>query len=236
MNKQPRQKLSFYILRAILRLVKKKPTIINRNERLEQQAIFISNHSAANGPITLSAFFPVICRPWGIHLMNDGWKARWNYLYHTFYQQKLKYRKGKAFIMATLLSVISGLAYYAIRLIPSYTDYRLKKTLEISLEHLAMEQPILIFPEDSADGYHEVLKTYFPGFVVLAKAFYQRHKQDIPIYTVYFHSKKNIIVIDKPCFLHQEQFKDLNKEEIAAYFKNRTNELGQSVLKEKEEK
>ena len=107
--RKPRR--SYRILSAILRIFKKKPMIINLNDTIEDQAIFVSNHSAASGPLTLSLYMPKLFVPWGIHDMCEGYMTRWRYLYHVFYQQKLGFTKVRSFLIATGFALISKILY-----------------------------------------------------------------------------------------------------------------------------
>jgi len=218
----------FEKFKSLFRLFKKQPSILDLSEGNETGArLFIANHSAANGPFTYELYFPYRFTPWGAHEMCGNYKERWHYLYDIFYQQKLHFCKPVAFIIATLFAVISKMLYNGAELIPTYHDLRMKKTFQRSMDLLCEDKNVLIFPENSSDGYHEVLKEYHAGFVKLAKFFRKRTGRDIPICTVCFSGKKNRMVIDKPVFL-QDLIREHSLEsdaQIAEYFKNRTNQL-----------
>lgn len=222
-KKGPLVRLLYFILKKI----KKQPIIINLNDSISEQSIIISNHSAANGPLTLSLYFPREFRPWGIYHMCQGYKSRWKYLYHIFYQQKLGWGKFKSFIIATLFAMISGVVYRAMEVIPSYTDGRLKSSIKLSMEHLEQKKSVLIFPENSDTGYHKVLKYYNPGFVFLAEQFFKKHSVDVPVYTVYFSKTDNALIIDKPQYIKDLLDQGMDKKDIAEKFRIRTNELGE---------
>ena len=219
----------YVFLKSIFMVFTKKPEIINLNETLEDQAIFVSNHSAASGPFTLSIYFPKLFRPWGIYHMCFGYRQRWNYLFNIFYQQKLGYPKFKAFVMATLMGLVTGLAYYSMKVIPSYEDGRLISTVKDSISHLEKNQAILVFPEDSSHGYHEVLTHYHSGFVFVSELFNKKNNVDFPVYSVYYNKKKNAFIIDKPRFLAKLFKEGKSREEIAAMFRDRANELRQML-------
>ncbi|MFA5560637.1 MAG: hypothetical protein WC964_02555 [Acholeplasmataceae bacterium] len=214
----------------IFKLFKKKPTIINRNETFPNQALFVSNHSAASGPMILSLYFPVYFIPWGAHQMTGNYKARWNYLYYIFYQKKLGYSKFKSFIISTLFAIISKLLYNAMKLIPTYEDPRLIKTFRMSKEAINNNRSLLIFPEDSNSGYHEYLLKYNPGFIAFVQYYYRKTKLDLPIYPIYFHKKLNAMIIDKPIFIQPLLAEGKSREEIAEYFRDVTNELGRELI------
>lgn len=211
------------LLKRIIKLFKKKPRIFNDNNTLPDQAIYICNHSGAGGPFSLSLFFPKLFVPWGAHPMTEGYASRWKYLYYVFYQQKLSYGKIKSFIISTLFALISKMLYIGMHVIPTYPDFRVKKTFEISKKHLNVGNSILIFPEDSSDGYHEVLKKYHSGFIYLATDYYKDHQIDLPIYPIYFSQKKNAILIEKPLYIQDYLKSGFRRDQIAESIKNKVN-------------
>lgn len=217
--------LIFRGFKKLIKLFKKRPEIINLNDKLEDKAIYISNHSAANGPFTLSLFFPKVFVPWGIHYMCGNYKERWKYLYYVFYQQKLGYGKVKSFIVATIFATFSKVLYNRMKVIPTYTDLRLMKTLKISADTLNSNEAVLIFPENSDNGYFDVLSEFNAGFVALSMFYHKKYNYDLPVYPIYFSSKYKMLLIDKPQYIQEFVKKGYTREEIAEWFKKRTNEL-----------
>jgi hypothetical protein len=208
----------FEWLKSIFRLFKKKPQIILPNHPLEDKAIYIANHSGASGPLTFELFFPKYFIPWGTHEMCGNYKMRWNYLYHVFYRQKLHYSKPKAFFLATTFGVISKYLYSSTGLIGTYKDVRLKHTFNNSIEVLNKNIPLLIFPEDSTNGYIDKPTGFFNGFIALAKQYHKRTNIDLPIYNVYYSKKKNKIIIDKPLHVIRLLKQGLTEQQISNLF------------------
>jgi hypothetical protein len=211
-------------LKAILRLIIKKPRILG-NTDIPDQAILLANHNGAAGPFILSLYFPRLFVPWGAHPMTEGYSSRWRYLYHIFYQQKLKYKRFPAFLLATLFGIISKRLYVGMHVIPTYQDSRLLSTYSISMEHLDCGNPILVFPEESEEGYFEVLSKYNAGFVVLAKTYLSKRQVDLPIYPIYFSKKEGIILVGDPEPIGKLLSSGMSRDEIAEHFRARTNAL-----------
>ena len=162
------------LLVVIMRKFKKKVTITRLFEgNYERTAMFVSNHSGASGPMNLTIYFQEFFRPLGTYEMVGNYKERWNYLYHIFYQKKLKYSKKKSFILATLLAIISRILYYDIGLIPTYLDARFISTIKKCTKALKEGQSILIFPEDSSQEYAQQISKFFAGFVVISLIYYE---------------------------------------------------------------
>ncbi len=220
------------VIMAIMRIFKKTPVIIG-NTNLPEKAIYISNHSAAVGPITLSLYFPSLFIPWGVHQMTENFRARWNYLFHVFYRKQREYGKTAAFILSTLFAPFSKLVFVAMHVIPTYRDLRLHHTIDISIKHLDSGNSILIFPEDSDDGYKEILDNYQAGFVLLAKGYLQKRNIDLPIIPIYFSKKENIIIIGEVVYCKKMFEQGLNRNKIAEFFLHQTNLLYANYLDSK---
>ena len=129
--------------------------------------------------------------------MYNGWKQRYKYLSYDYYHLKHKNSLPKARLKAFLLTPLMGMFYRGMGLISTYPDMRLKETIKISLNFLKQGVSILIFPEDSSNGYLDEATHYFPGFLVLAKEYVRKEKKDIKIYNLLFDKDSNTIVIDK---------------------------------------
>jgi 1-acyl-sn-glycerol-3-phosphate acyltransferase len=223
------------IVIKILRLFKKPPVIINEAGDFPDQAIFLINHASASGPITLSLYFPKMFAPWGHYQMTEGYKKRVLYLAKVFYQQKLGYSPFVSWLIAIPFALISKGLYNGISLIPSYPDIRVRSTIRISVEHLSVGNPIIIFPEDSTSGYLKDLTAINKGFIALSEEWYRKTKKDIPVYPAYFHKNLNIIKIEKPVFLKKMFDDGQNRDQIADWFLKRINQIGQSIEKEEEQ-
>ncbi len=219
------RKAWFKAYKGVLKIFKHKPEIINLNEKLEDKAIYISNHSAASGPIILELYFPKAFIPWGTYQMCGNYKERWNYLYHTYCQDKKHFNKFVSFWYSTLAAVLTKPFYSGMQLIPTYPDARMIGTIKRSIKILDSNKAVLLFPEDSSHGYMEVLTEYFAGFVTLAKMYYKRTGIDVPIYPVYFHNKAKKLIIGKPEYVQPLLASGMSEKEISMMLKDRANEL-----------
>lgn len=197
---------------------------------MKKKVIYLSNHAGANGPMTYEMVFPVTVTPWGAHEMCEGIKSRWNYLYHVFYRQKLHWEKFKAFVVATLFCPISLLLYKGVGLIPAHQDTRFFVSLKKSCQILDKDSAILIFPEDSSDGYKNPPKVLLNGFVALAKVYHKRKGESVPVYSCYFGAKEHKLVISNPLDVIEMLNSGLSEAEIARKFADITKELYYSYI------
>ena len=212
------------LLKKILRTFGKDPKLIQTEKILPETAIYISNHSGAAGPIKLSIYFPKILVPWGAHPMTEWYPSRWKYLYHIFYRKKLHYSKFKSFMLATTFGIISKTIYKGVYLIPTYPNVLLKKTIKQSIEHLNVNNNLLIFPEDSDNGYLEEIESFHAGFIYLAQRYYKENKVHIPIIPLHFNKVERIIIVGNSYTL--EDFSEIvSRDEIANKFRLILNNL-----------
>lgn len=122
--------------------------------------------------------------------------------------------------------------YKGINLISTYKDIRLFNTFKQSFKTLDNKESIIIFPEDSSNGYFEHLTKYFPGFFMLGEKCYERGL-DLLIYNMYYQKKNNNLVVDKPIRYSEIKNWNLSREEVAEKFKYRANELGKMKFDKK---
>ncbi len=209
-----------------MRIFKRKPKLINYNdEPLENGAIYLTNHSAASGPFTHELYFPLDCRFWGTYEMCGKNKERWKYLANIYFPNKKHFPKWLSKILATIVTPFMQMFYKGIQIIPTYPDSRLRSTLKTSFDELNKGVSIVIFPENSSDGYHKELKQYFAGFYVLAKQYYKKYGKNLKIYNMYYCKKKNLVIIAKATTYLDLAKSGKDEREIADDLKNQANEL-----------
>lgn len=93
--------------------------------------------------------------------------------------------------------------------------------------HLTLESGdnIIIYPEDSTNGYLAELEGFHKGFVALA-ALCEKKGMNVPIYVSYYRKSDLTCIIDAPVYYKDLAAKGESKEEIAERLLDRCNELG----------
>jgi hypothetical protein len=95
----------------------------------------------------------------------------------------------------------------------------------MSIDVLDFGMPVMIYPEDSDNGYFDVLTAFHPGFVVLANKYYKKTGEDLPIYPVYYSLKMRLLIIDKPIYMQKLVKEGKDKFAIAEVYKEAVNKL-----------
>lgn len=211
----------------LLKLFKAKHNIILPSEKaLPRRAIYVSNHSGAEGPLSIRMYLPVRMMIWGAHQMLGNYKERTNYLYHVFYRQKLRFDKVRSFILTYLFGIISKIAYSAGGVLPVHFDTAgLRRTMQYSLECLHKDISIVIFPEDASEGYQARLVGVQRGFLVLSKLFFKQTGEDLPIYPVYCRADAHTMYVGEPMYYQELKNKYREDGAILNLFTNAINNL-----------
>lgn len=230
-KRKKNRKCWFRGLTTFLKIFIRKPKYVHLGEGFVDKSIVLSNHVGSAGPLTHELYFPKNFRFWGTYEMNSGLKSVYIYLSQIYFYQKKHKSKATSKFLGFIVAPFANLFYKGLNLISTYRDYRLRKTLSTSIETLNKNETLIIFPEDSSDGYHDELKECFAGFVVLGKLCL-KNNIDVPVYASYFRKKEKVVVVDKPVILSELLNSDLDKKEIARRMRDRMNELGNMDISE----
>lgn len=233
-NKTKRRQPVWRCVQGILKIFMKKPKIVSLSGELPKKAIFVANHSAMFGPVIYNLYLPTPVSPWGAYPMLGNYRSRYHYLRDVYFIQKRHKSKFAATILAGLEALVSQFIYKGMRVIPSYNDTRFIKTIRHSMDELDNDSGVIVFPENSNEGYHELLTDFLAGFVELAKYYKMKHGEDVPIYPIYYHAQKKVMVIGNPSRLTDYTERGLRRKEIAREFCNQVNELFTKYIKDQD--
>lgn len=222
----------FTQFKKVLKLFIKKPKMVFLGSLPKRNTIILSNHVGTTAPLKLELYFPHKIRFWGTHEMNEGLGSVYKYLSNIFYHQKKGWPLWLAKFFCLLAAPLSFLFYRGLNLIPTYKDVRLKKTLKESLETLKQKTNIVIFPEDSKNGYLDTLQHFFAGFVILMQVAQKEHI-NLNVIVSYLNKKNNTYIFDKPISATTLFEKHTTRKAIASALKNRCNQLGEMTRNQK---
>jgi len=223
---------SFFI-KAYGRLVKlftSPARFVYLGGEIEGPALILSNHSAAAGPLTWHYWFNKPKRFWATHENTEGVKAVYRYLADIYFSKKRHINAAVSKVLAFFASPFISLFFKYIAPIPTYKDDAIKLvgTLRQSLKTIKKGESIVIFPEDSSEGYFDKPKRFFSGFVVLGERLLQKGV-DIPVVVSYFSNKKHKVIMDKPILFSALKKLHNDRENLAEAVRQRLNELADMV-------
>ncbi len=225
------RKLWYRGLKNILKIRYKEPIFIYLGDKPNQNSIILSNHVGTDAPMSLEIYADFPIRMWGTHEMNSGLIKMYKYQSRVYYHEKKGWNLHLARLFCLLASPLTNLFYKGLKLISTYKDQRLRKTIKESITALNNGENIVIFPEVSDEGYQDILKGFYKGFALLSEICL-KHGSDPLIYTSYFKLKDKVYIFDKPILFSELKKIAPTKEKMAKYLVDRCNKLGQMDLNE----
>lgn len=226
----PRRRQPIYAcFKGILRLFRRRVRTVALGGAPQERCLYLANHANKMGPMIYDMFFPVYHVKWGAHEMLGNYSTRRRYLRDVLYIRKNGMGKKKAGFKAFFEAFFSKYIYRGMKFLPTYPDARLVKTVKKSVDVLDAPAALMIFPENSNAGYHDLLTEFFPGFVLVMERYRQVKGADLPVRPVYYHRKKRLIVVGEPCFLGEFEEKGMRRGEIAETFRQKVNALYQRI-------
>ena len=225
LNNSQNRKWWFKLIKKLMLCRYKEPRFVYLGDEIDKRSLILSNHEGTDAPMSLEIYLNKPIRMWGAHEMNSGLIKMYKYQTKVYYHEKKHWNIHLARLFCLIASPVTNVFYKGLNLISTYKDARFRRTIKESLEALNNGENIVIFPEDSTNGYLEELEGFYGGFVVLAEICKKR-KIDVPIFVTYFRKKDLTYIIDKPV-LYSELSKDgASREEIAKKLVERCNVLG----------
>ncbi len=236
-KQKPVQKRKWWF-RGLKKLMKgryKRPEFVYLGEEIGNGGLILSNHEGTDAPLSLELYLNKPVRMWGAHEMNSGLIPMYKYQTRVYYHEKKGWNIHLARLFCLIASPLTNLFYKGLDLISTYHDTRLLKTVRESIDAVQKGENVVVFPEDSTNGYLEQLEGFHKGFVVLAEVAY-RKGIDLPIYVTYFNKKELIYMVDAPVKYSELIANGETREEVSARLLARCNELGRMSMELGEKK
>lgn len=211
-------------LKYILKLFIPKPKFVYLGDRISTPAIILSNHVGASGPLAWELYFSQRFNFWGTYEMMGGLKSVYKYLSEVYFPQKKHWNKFLAKAFSLIAAPVANLFYKGLQLIPTYRDTRFRQTIQKSLNMVRSGSNLIIFPEDSADGYHDSLKSFYAGFTVIGDMCL-KEGIDLPVYVSYYKKKEKTFFIDKPILFSKLRQLYKDRKKLAEQLCDRANNL-----------
>lgn len=161
--------------------------------------------------------------------MNTSFRMLYKHMTKDYYHEILGWNIHLARLFCLIASPLTYLFYKGLRLVSTYKDYRFRQSIDESIELIKKDKNIVIFPENSENGYLDELKEFYPGFVLFCETALRRG-YDLPIYASYLRRKTNTFMFDKPIMFSELKKMHDNKYDMAKYLLDITIELGKMDL------
>ena len=227
-----KRKAWFRLLKQMMKIRYKRPAFMYLGEKIQNGAVILSNHEGTDSPMSFEIYTDYPLRMWGTHEMNSGLVKMYKYQSKVYFHEKKGWNLFGARMFCLIASPLTNMFYSGFNLISTYQDARFLKTIRESEESIRKGESIVIFPENSTNGYLAELEGFHPGFLLLLETLYKKGI-DTPVYVTYFKKKEKIYVIDKPVMYSTLLKEHKTREAISDVLRLRCNELGKMEFDEK---
>lgn len=198
-------------------------------EHIDEPSIIISNHIGAFGPAQFSFYFPYQFKIWTNQVFFDGIRSTFKNLYYFFHVKK---RKSK--FTSWLIAMIGAPWFYwdikVSQVIPTYEDARFYITVSQSIEEIESGGCVILFPEESKDGYQDDMVLIRPGFIYVLD-FLKEKGMNVPVIPAFINKKKRVINIGEKIDYQKIKELGLSQEETLKFFADKMNELSNLEIK-----
>ena len=224
-NNKPKRPLYFRMLKRIMKCRYKEPDFVYLGDEFKSGAVILSNHEGTDSPMSLEIYCDKPVRMWGTAEMNSGLLRLYRYQSKYYYGEKKHWNIHLARLFCLIASPLTHIFYSGFDLISTYQDARIVKTMRESVAALKNGENIVIFPEDSSNGYLSELEGFHQGFALLCDVC-KKEGIDVPIYVSYFRKSDGTYIFDAPVMYSELLEKYHSRDEIAKHLCERCNELG----------
>ena len=224
-----RRKKWFLNVENITRWFIKPTQFIYLGGKPTKQSIILSNHEGTSAPLALELYSGLPIRFWGAAEMNKNFKTAYYYQTQVYYHGKKHWNLHLARLFCLLATPLTRMFYIGLDLLSTYKDVRFKTTLKQSLEVMAQEHTLVIFPENSEKGYLKELEGFHQGALMLFEQCL-RKGYDVPVYVAYYKKDTKQYIVDAPRQISQLLGQELSRAELAQQLCDRCNELGRMEI------
>ncbi len=220
-----KRKWWFRLMKKLMLKRYKKPEFRYLGREITNGAIILSNHEGTDAPMSLELYLDKPIRMWGAGEMNSGVVELYKYQTQVYYHEKKHWNIHLARLFCLIASPITNLFYKGLDLISTWHDVRFVKTLRESVKAIQDGDNIVIYPEDSTNGYLPELEGFHAGFVSLCDTLLRRGI-DVEIFVTYFKKDDLVYIIDAPVRYSEIKASVTTREEVAKILLDRCNALG----------
>ena len=222
MNKRRKENFLFKLYRLVLGVVYRRYKYVGL-ENIDEPCLLLSNHIGSIAPAQFSFYFPYQHKIWANGVFFDGLGSTFRNLYKFFH---VKQKKSK---FASWLIALIGAPWFYLdikisQVIPTYDDARFYITITKSVEELNSGGVVILFPEESEQGYQDDMVTLRPGFIYLLD-YLKMSNKSVPIVPSFIDKKNKTITIGEKINYQELLDKNMSKEEILQFIATRMNNL-----------
>ena len=216
------------LAKALAKCIFRKPKFVYEEPLVEgEPVLFTANHSAADGPVITTLYYPQPSRPWSVAQVLDK-KTAAGFIYYDFFAGEIK--KCKLFwrALAHLVAWLLRPLLLAADGLPVYHDKHMVDTLRESVDTLLAGKNLIVFPE-CPEKFTEHINDFYSGFAKIGELYYKETGKKLKFYPTYIARSVKTVMIGKPVEYSPEENSTSWRKQISETLRDRTEALAASL-------
>jgi len=152
-------------------------------EAPDEPAVFVGNHTKFYAPLAIQYTYPENVRTWSMVSMMETKSCK--ALFRNRILHKIKGEKFYRLLVPIVVPFITLFYRKQLNAIPVYHDFKIKNTMDISVDTLSNGSHVAIYPEIREIRLNQYINGFANGFAYLAYNYYSKTGKCIKFYPFY---------------------------------------------------
>ncbi len=207
--------LAYRIIEPIVRAVYPRIQFLGLENKPDEPALYIGNHSQNNGPLSCQFYFPGRKYIWTAGAMFKL-KDVPDYAFQDFWSFKPKRSRWLFKIASYLIAPLSVCIFNNADTLPVYRDARGLATFKKTISALQDGADIVIFPEHNCKRSN-IIYDFQDKFIDVARLYHKKTGKALPFVPMYIAPKLKQVHLGKPTYFNPDAPMDEERERIRQY-------------------
>lgn len=213
----------FRVLYAIVKAVYPEIKVEGAENLGDGPCLVVGNHSQIHGPIACELYFPGNHTIWCASQMMNL-KEVPAYAYEDFWSRKPAWTRPFYKLVSYLIAPLAVCIFNNAHTIPVYHDMRVLSTFRATLEALARDARVVVFPE-CYTPYNPIVNRFQDHFVDVALMYYRRTGQCLRFVPLYVAPRLHTLYLGKPVVFDPGADLKTERERICQYLMDAITEI-----------
>jgi len=196
-----------------------------------EPSILVGNHTKFYAPLAIQYTYPENIRTWSMVDMMETKPCK--ALFRNRILQKIKGEKFYRLLVPIVVPIIALYYRRQLNAIPVYHDFRIKSTMDISVDTLINGSHIAIYPEIREISFNQYINGFASGFAYLAYSYYSKLGKCIKFYPFYCAPSLHQTHFGKPIQYNPDIPIKEQAEQIARYLEKELTRVADSLPEHK---
>lgn len=211
----------------LTKIIFRKMQYIYHSEAPTEPSILVGNHTKFYAPLAVQYTYPENVRTWSMVDMMETKPSK-----ALFRNRILQNIKGEKFLRLLVPIVVPFITLFyrkQLNAIPVYHDFKIKSTMDISVDTLINASHVAIYPEIREIKFNQYINGFASGFAYLAYSYYLATGKKIKFYPFYCAPSLQQVHFGNPIEYDPDISIKEQAEDIARYLEKELTRVADSL-------